>query len=174
MFRALQTRLTRMRNVRSICCKTRVLNAVSTNNYFEMFQLPEEYDLNPQHLHEQYKRLQFKFHPDRNRTVAAPELSTNINVAYHILKHPVSRAQYMLRDVPAQDVPLDEPFLERMLDIQQQLDEQQAIPQQVHEQLTTEYHQLIQSISRSIEAKEFVRAIKSTKKLAFIDKLISR
>jgi molecular chaperone HscB len=54
-------------------------------------------------LDREYKELQKKLHPDKFATKSLDEklLSTNassaINMAYHTLKDPVSRAEYMVR-----------------------------------------------------------------------------
>ncbi len=71
-------------------------------NVFETFGLPVKYDIDLAHLDREYKELQKKLHPDKFATKSIDEkaLSTNassaINLSYHTLKDPVSRAEYMV------------------------------------------------------------------------------
>ncbi|PHS73608.1 MAG: Fe-S protein assembly co-chaperone HscB [Porticoccus sp.] len=73
-----------------------------TSNYFEVFGLPVEHDINPRLLSERYHDLQRQFYPDRHvaRTARERRLSeqytTFINQAYGELKSPLHRALYLL------------------------------------------------------------------------------
>ncbi|KAG2445892.1 hypothetical protein HXX76_000496 [Chlamydomonas incerta] len=72
-------------------------------NYFELFSLPgNSFDLDPQLLEKRYKLLQWNLHPDKmghkppqEREFSAAHASL-INLAYSILKSPLSRANYLL------------------------------------------------------------------------------
>ncbi|KAG2451568.1 hypothetical protein HYH02_004166 [Chlamydomonas schloesseri] len=72
-------------------------------SYFELFSLPDSsFDLDPQLLEKRYKQLQWNLHPDKmghkpaqEREFSAQHASL-INLAYSILKSPLSRANYLL------------------------------------------------------------------------------
>ena len=71
-------------------------------NYFELFNLPEKFQLDLEMLQENYRAIQKKIHPDRfatsseNEQVQSMITSTQINDAYQTLKSPIKRAKYIL------------------------------------------------------------------------------
>ena len=73
-----------------------------TQNYFELFNLPEKFQLDLEILQENYRSIQKEIHPDRfatsseNEKVQSMIKSTQINDAYQTLKSPIKRAKYIL------------------------------------------------------------------------------
>ncbi len=73
-----------------------------TQNYFELFNLPEKFQLDLEMLQENYRSIQKEIHPDRfatsseNEKVQSMIKSTQINDAYQTLKSPIKRAKYIL------------------------------------------------------------------------------
>ena len=71
-------------------------------NYFELFNLPEKFQLDLEMLQENYRAIQKEIHPDRfatsseNEKVQSMIKSTQINDAYQTLKSPIKRAKYIL------------------------------------------------------------------------------
>jgi molecular chaperone HscB len=61
-----------------------------------------QYDLDMEALEKQYKRLQWQIHPDRLAAHTPQEQDysaqsvMHINVAYGVLRHPLSRANYIV------------------------------------------------------------------------------
>lgn len=76
---------------------------ISSKNYFEIFSLPESFDLDLEKLSSEYKKLQTQSHPDKfsdaddATRLQALQLSSFINEAFVTLKAPLSRAAYLLR-----------------------------------------------------------------------------
>jgi molecular chaperone HscB len=71
-------------------------------NYFQLFQVPAQFDLDLTELGTRYLELQRNFHPDnfasaseRDRMLAVQQ-AANINDAYHSLKQPLLRAEHLL------------------------------------------------------------------------------
>lgn len=71
-------------------------------NYFQLFHLPAQFELDLAELGTRYLELQRHFHPDkyaasseRDRLLAVQQ-AANINDAYHSLKHPLLRAEHLL------------------------------------------------------------------------------
>lgn len=71
-------------------------------NYFQLFQVPAQFDLDVTELGTRYLELQRNFHPDnfaaaseRDRLLAVQQ-AANINDAYHSLKQPLLRAEHLL------------------------------------------------------------------------------
>jgi len=71
-------------------------------NYFQLFQLPAQFELDLTELGTRYLTLQKQFHPDnfaaaseRDRMLAVQQ-AANINDGYHSLKQPLLRAEHLL------------------------------------------------------------------------------
>ena len=73
-----------------------------TQNYFELFNLPEKFQIDLEMLQENYRAIQKEIHPDRfatsseNEKVQSMIKSTQANDAYQTLKSPIKRAKYIL------------------------------------------------------------------------------
>ena len=73
-----------------------------TQNYFELFNLPEKFQIDLEMLQENYRAIQKEIHPDRfatsseNEKVQSMIKSTQTNDGYETLKSPIKRAKYIL------------------------------------------------------------------------------
>ena len=73
-----------------------------TQNYFELFNLPEKFEIDLELLQENYRAIQKEIHPDRfatsseNEKVQSMIKSTQANDAFQTLKSPIKRAKYIL------------------------------------------------------------------------------
>tara|TARA_B110000091_G_scaffold65188_1_gene71830 strand:+ start:320 stop:811 length:492 start_codon:yes stop_codon:yes gene_type:complete len=71
-------------------------------NYFELFNLPEKFQIDSVKLQENYRSIQKEIHPDRFATSTENEKtqsmikSTQVNDAYQTLKSTTKRAKYIL------------------------------------------------------------------------------
>lgn len=106
-------------------------------NYFELFGLPEKFDIDVTDLAARYRELQRRFHPDR--FVSAPEserrlsiqLTAQINAAYQALRDEVARGRYLLglHGVTTDedtDTRMDPEFLMEQMELREALDEIRA------------------------------------------------
>lgn len=72
------------------------------NNYFDIFQLPQTFEIDKDLLYKNYLILQKNFHPDKiiNRSnaekIQAHEYSAKLNEIYRILNDDKTRAEYIL------------------------------------------------------------------------------
>ncbi|MGY1488452.1 Fe-S protein assembly co-chaperone HscB [Methylobacillus pratensis] len=72
-------------------------------NHFELFGLPAQFALDMALLDQHYRKLQAEVHPDRfvaaspNERMQSMQWATQANEAYRTLKHPTSRARYLLQ-----------------------------------------------------------------------------
>jgi len=72
------------------------------HNYFQLFSLPEIYELNLAKLSSAYRELQGQVHPDRfanqneHERLRAVQQASLLNQAYETLKSPLHRAAYLL------------------------------------------------------------------------------
>ena len=73
-----------------------------TQNYFQLFNLPEKFQIDSVKLQENYRSIQKEIHPDRFATSTENEKtqsmikSTQVNDAYQTLKSTTKRAKYIL------------------------------------------------------------------------------
>lgn len=71
-------------------------------NYFEIFDIPESFEVNQEILGNKYRALQGEWHPDRfasadeRQKLQAVQMSSLLNQAFDALKSPLSRAGYLL------------------------------------------------------------------------------
>lgn len=71
-------------------------------NYFELFDLAEKFDIELEVLESNFRKIQAKVHPDRFVTASSAEKlnsmqrATLANEAYQTLKNPATRAKYLL------------------------------------------------------------------------------
>jgi molecular chaperone HscB len=102
-------------------------------NYFELFELPVQFEVNVADLNARYRKLQQKFHPDRYASGSdqeqrmAMELTASINEGLRILKDPVNRGRYLLElsgvSVDQEtDTVMDPAFLVEQMELRERLD----------------------------------------------------
>ena len=75
---------------------------IANKNYFQLFDLPESYDLDTDRLTAEYHKLQLDYHPDKHSSgsekekMSAQVAASYINDAYETLNSPLKRAAYVL------------------------------------------------------------------------------
>ena len=75
----------------------------SNQNYFELFQLAESFEIDPASIKEKYRELQNQTHPDRfsgaeeTEKLRTIQINSFVNEAYNTLKSPLRRAGYLLQ-----------------------------------------------------------------------------
>lgn len=79
-----------------------LLAHVQGADFFELFGLPQKYEVDPRELEEKYITISRNIHPDKY-AVAGPEMqafalraSAAVNNAYAVLRDPIHRAEYLL------------------------------------------------------------------------------
>ncbi|CAG7601565.1 Fe-S protein assembly co-chaperone HscB [Candidatus Vallotia tarda] len=104
-----------------------------TQNYFELFQLPERFRLDTRVLSQAYHAVQGQVHPDLFAATGdtqkriAMQWATHANEVYQILKSPLRRAIYLLRlrgiEVGSENHTVIEPeFLMRQIEWREQIE----------------------------------------------------
>jgi len=72
-------------------------------NYFELFRLPQQFEIDTSVLDTNYRKLLAEVHPDKFVNASAAEKmqsmqqATSANEAYQTLKQPTARARYLLQ-----------------------------------------------------------------------------
>jgi len=101
-------------------------------NYFQLFGLEDQFDLDTTKLAEVYQSLQKTVHPDRfahatsQDQLLAVQKSSMINDAYQTLKSPLTRAAYILKErgteMPSEQASFgDTSFLMQQMELREML-----------------------------------------------------
>ncbi len=157
-------------------------------SYFELFSLPEQYQVDQQSLIRRYRKLQKGFHPDRyvsspdrERRIAL-QYSSYINEAYTCLKSPLKRAHYLLirqgveRD-SAHTMSSDPEFLMQQMQWRESLAQisKKEEPDQALEKLREEIDQQLSDLQRQFAndylAGNYTQALQLVEKMHFLEKL---
>lgn len=74
-----------------------------SKNYYEIFKLPVQFEIDIEHLKQVYRDLQKEVHPDKfvsagdQQSRLAMQMTSQVNQAFDTLKSPVLRSQYLLK-----------------------------------------------------------------------------
>lgn len=162
-------------------------------NYYALFELPLQYQIDTAELADRYRALQKTLHPDRfahkseREQLQAVQASAHLNEALATLKSPLRRAAYLLSlkgvdtDISHQTVS-DGAFLMQQMMLREQLEEAQdaedpfdaleALLQQLQSS-ESELQKLLESQLQSDDSSVLEEALDNLRKLQFFDKLRS-
>lgn len=110
------------------------MDLILTSNYFELFELPVDFNIDENRLTDRYRQMQQAVHPDRfvNSTDQERRLSVQhaakINEAYETLRDSMLRARYLLSlhgitwD-DERDTVMDSAFLMQQMELREALSE---------------------------------------------------
>ncbi len=155
------------------------------SNFFELLQVPQQFEMNQEVLEQHYRLLQQKAHPDNYRQAdsitraQAQQVAGQINEAYQILKTPLLRAKYLLLlqgiqfDTLKNQVPAS--FLMQQLQWQEALEEAAtpAAKEQVLDEIRQakqQHEQLLQQLFSESAAAD--RLIETLQTLKYIERLL--
>jgi molecular chaperone HscB len=157
-------------------------------NYFELFGLPTQFELDGSLLSSQFLDLQKRFHPDNfalaqeGERLQSVQKAAEINDAYQTLKSPLSRAEYLLalNDVDIrgeQHTMQDSAFLLEQMELREELEEIESM-QDAEEALFSfdgrvnkDYQIELQTLALELAQQNWLDAAISVRKLKFIAKL---
>ncbi len=160
----------------------------SQTNYFQLFALPKQFDIDVQSLEINFRKIQSASHPDRFVAASADEklqsmqTATTANEAYGTLKSPARRAKYLLElqginAISDTNTAMPMDFLMQQMEWREQLEDAKAakdIPalEQLMTTLQTEYKSIQTDLVELFDAKkDYPSATDATRKLIFIDKV---
>jgi molecular chaperone HscB len=133
--------------------------SIANKNYFELFGLPVDFDIDPSTLGARYRELARLVHPDKFAQSSDQERrlsmqwTTLVNEAFQTLKDPIRRGRYLLtlsgvelRDET--DTAMDPQFLLEQIELREALEEVRGAPEP-HKRLV----ELANDIRRRLDAK---------------------
>ena len=156
-----------------------------TQNYFELFNLPEKFQIDLEMLQENYRAIQKEIHPDRfatsseNEKVQSMIKSTQANDAFQTLKSPIKRAKYILSlHKSVEKIPLPPDFLMQQMEWEEHFETIEKNSSELTEFKSTinkKYKKYTLLISTQIDDDQnWSDAAISIDKLYFIEKLLQK
>ena len=154
-----------------------------TQNFFELFKLPEKFQIDTEKLQENYRSIQKEIHPDRFATSSENEKmqsmikTTQINDAYQTLKSPIKRAKYILSLHKFNEkVTLPPDFLMQQMEWEERLEEIEKDKNELEQfklSINKEYEQYSSLAQKQIDSEQkWSEAAITIDKLYFIEKLL--
>ncbi len=157
------------------------------SQYFTLFQLEPQFDIDTDSLEQNYRTLAARFHPDRFASASAFEqkqavmMSSTVNEAYRTLKNPTDRAAYLLRQ---QGIDADSPehtsfapeFLMQQMEWREMLAEarggqdQTALPA-LDKEISGAQQELWRDLREAFRRQQYEDAAQLVRQGRFLDKL---
>ena len=157
-------------------------------NYFELFGLPTQFQLDGSLLSSQFRELQKRFHPDNFATASerdrlmSVQKTAEINDANQILKSPISRAEYLLSlngvELRGEQQTLQDPmFLMEQMELREELEaitdnsDAESALFDFDSKVEKMYKQHLIQVEQELNSEQWDRAADTVRKLKFIAKL---
>lgn len=159
-----------------------------SQNYFDLFGIETGFGIDAPRLDRVYRELQARVHPDRYAHLPETERrlsmqwATHVNEAYRTLKHPLSRARYLLglHGVDTQhesNTAMPVQFLMEQMEWREAAAEardaeDRGTLEQLHHRLRSEADALFAEVEKDIDRKEnYAAAADAVRRLMFVLKL---
>ncbi|WP_274584441.1 Fe-S protein assembly co-chaperone HscB [Neisseria leonii] len=156
------------------------------SQYFSLFGLPPQFDTDTAELEKRYRALAAQCHPDKTATRSAFEqkqavmMAAAVNEAYRILKNPIDRAAYLLREVHRTDADAPEhtsfatEFLMQQMQWREELDDargNEAALNALNRELAAAHHALTDELAAAFAAGDSEAAAELVRRGRFLNKL---
>ena len=159
-----------------------------SQNYFELFGLQANFDIDSADLRRAQQRLQSTYHPDRFAAASGQEkrlsvqMASLINQAYQTLRDPVKRSRYLLeiRGVELPDdsqTTADHAFLMEQIELREAIDTARQAEDALDRcwglarQLDQRSTELERAFVSALETDDTAAAIDGSRKLQFIQRI---
>lgn len=162
-----------------------------TSDYFQLFNLPQSYDVEKTSLMQRYRELQQTVHPDRfvnssdHERRLSLQYATYINEALRVLKDPLERARYLLqlRGVEWDDEKTtlsDNQFLMQQMELRETLEDvkDKEDPEQALTELIDEVDRLFKESEKQLvklldsgQRDDWLNAKTQVRKMQFLRKM---
>ncbi len=157
-------------------------------NYFELFGLPTQFQLDGSLLSSQFRELQKRFHPDNFATASerdrlmSVQKTAEINDANQVLKSPISRAEYLLSlngvELRGEHQTLQDPmFLMEQMELREELEaiidssDAESALFDFDSKVEKMYKQHLIQVEQELNSEQWSTAADTVRKLKFIAKL---
>lgn len=141
---------------------------------FDILGLEKSYSLDTSFLEKKYFEIQKKIHPDRVFIVMGDEKdealknSTLVNQAYLLLKDPLRRAEFLLRDAGVELLSHDPEFLGVVMEWNERL----QVDEDIKPDLEIQQEALFKLLERAFVSKDYDDARRALYRLTYIQKMM--
>lgn len=156
-----------------------------SKNYFALFNLEPQFQIDLAQLEQAYRALQAQVHPDKFSSGSDAErrlsmqCSTHVNEAYQTLKTPLNRARYLLslHGIDTQEetnTAMPAQFLMEQMEWREAISAANQLPalDQLSSKLRKAMQALLAEVGQRIdEQHDYTGAAETVRKLRFFDKL---
>jgi molecular chaperone HscB len=157
-------------------------------NYFDLFGLPAQFIIDLNLLDQNYRKLQSQVHPDRfvagspTERMQSMQIATQANEAYRTLKHPTSRARYLLQlqgidTLEESNTAMPADFLMMQMEWRETAEDAQAAHDiaaldALLNTMRQTYKELQTNLAKALDnTEQLALATETVRKLSFIDKV---
>lgn len=161
-----------------------------SQNYFELFNLPAQFDIDLKVLDVNYRKIQSEVHPDRFVTASPAEklrsmqIATLANEAYQALRSPAARGRYLLQlqgieTLEGSNTAMSSAFLMQQMEWREAVEDAKAAQdiarlEALLDEMQGETKRLAQLLHASLDTQpDQKKAAEAVRELAFIDKVKS-
>ncbi|KAA8516831.1 hypothetical protein F0562_017351 [Nyssa sinensis] len=148
-------------------------------DYFQIFGLEKNYEIEDENLEGKYKNWQKKLHPDlvhskseKEREYAA-EQSSRVIDAYRTLTNPLSRAIYILKlegvDVDEEQTVSEPELLAEIMEIREAVEEAAGsqVLNQIQAQMQDKLEQWSKSFANAFQSRKYEEALTSIQRMSY-------
>ena len=157
---------------------------MQNKNFFEIFEIPQTYNINEKQLEERFFALQKQYHPDSSN-IENNIISSQINISYQTLLNKTKRAAYIINlwygvDVLQEKTIQNPTILMDILQIQENFDDarnNKDLLRDITAKIENKRQTLIQNLGVLLDKKNDEtkhEAINEATMLIFIDKIINK
>ncbi|KAL9980972.1 hypothetical protein ACROYT_G009621 [Oculina patagonica] len=150
--------------------------------YFELMNSPKTFDVNTTQLAEEYKKLQWKLHPDKFSELSKEEKSLSeeqsslVNEAYHTLLKPLKRSLYLLNlhGLPITEeeaISTDVVFLDEIMEKYEKITSDDEKAKEVYQENNGDLKKCLQSVSSAFKKGDLETARQEVVKLNYFSKI---
>lgn len=173
-------------SLRFFCEKCTAVQEISPEvNFFDMFDLEENFNMDRKELQRKFTNLQRQLHPDKftSRSTREQNISLQnsalLNKAYTTLLKPLPRGIYMLKTkgiVFGEEVRADDPqFLLELMDINERVEESDTDAKvRLFDELQRKLNDVIKLVSHSFEVDDVEEARRSIIRLKYFTNISDR
>lgn len=143
---------------------------------FKILSLERSYSLDLKKLEKHYFEAQKKCHPDQfsqgneQEKADALQQSTTVNQAYQLLKNPLERAEYLLKEAGIDTVATDPSFLEKVMLWNERLEKGEDVTRE----LLQEEKKGLQELEKAFTLKDYEKARSTFYQLNYSKNLLKK
>lgn len=143
---------------------------------FVLLHLKKSYSMDLSMLENHYFEAQRKTHPDQfsqgneQEKAEALKKSTAINKAYQLLKNPLARAEYLLREAGVEPLLSDSSFLGQVIAWNERLENGEDLKAE----LLQEEKNSLQKLEEAFTLKDYEKANVALYRLTYVQKLLKQ